>query len=122
MFVFYTAAPNMVPEVMVSSLMATPQPPLQPTQVNFTLNWDEPFDNFDPILNYTIITTCSDASCPLTYVTSSDVTTLDISYDIPITAVNYTISITANNTVGTSNATTRILAGMSVYMGHVVVL
>jgi len=102
----------MVPGVTLSSISAIPQPPAGPTtQVNFTLNWDEPFDNFDPILNYTIITNCSDASCPLTYVTSSDVTTLDVSYDIPITAVNYTISITANNTVGTSNVTTRILAG-----------
>ena len=109
----YTAAPSIVPGLRISSISAIPQPPAGPTtRVNFTLNWDEPFDNFDPILNYTIITTCSDATvCPVTHVTRSDVTTLDISYDISIIAVNYTISITANNTVGTSNATARILAG-----------
>ena len=95
----------------ISSISTIPQPPTQPTQVNFTLNWDEPFTNFDPILNYTIITTCSDATvCPITHVTSSDVTTLGFSFDV-LVAVNYTISITANNNVGTSNATTRILVG-----------
>ena len=111
-FVFLIAVPNMVPGVMVdvSSVSAAPQPPAQPTQFNLTLNWRAPFDNFDPILNYTIITTCSDASCPVTHVTRSNVTTLDISYNIPITAVNYTISITASNTVGTSDPTIRILA------------
>ena len=79
---------------------------------NFTLSWDKPFDNFDPILNYTIITSCSDNTvCPVTHVTGSDVTTLDISYTLPIITVNYTISISANNTFGASDPVMRVLAG-----------
>ena len=104
----------MVPGVMLdmSSVSATPQFPAQPTQFSFTLNWGVPFANFDPILNYTIITSCSDNTvCPVTHVTGSDVTTLDISYTVPIITVNYTISISANNTVGSSDPVMRILAG-----------
>ena len=110
----YSDVPDMVPGVMVdiSSISATPQFPAQPTQFSFTLNWGIPFANFDPILNYTIITSCSDNTvCPVTHVTGSDVTTLDISYTLPIITVNYTISITANNTVGSSDPVMRIFAG-----------
>ena len=108
----------MVPGVMadISSISAVPQFPAQPIQFNFTLNWDEPFENFDPILNYTIITSCSDNTvCPVTHVTGSDVTTLDISYTLPIITVNYTISITANNTVGSSDPAIIILAGKYIH-------
>ncbi|XP_065897957.1 uncharacterized protein [Dysidea avara] len=111
--VYLADVPNMVPGVMLdmSSISATPQFPAQPTQFDFTLNWGVPFANFDPILNYTIITSCSDNTvCPVTHVTCSDVTTLDISYTLPIITVNYTISITANNTVGSSDPVMRILA------------
>ncbi|XP_065897929.1 adhesion G protein-coupled receptor L3-like isoform X2 [Dysidea avara] len=110
--VYLAAVPDIVPGVMVdiSSISSTPQFPAQPTQFSFTLNWGEPFANFDPILNYTIITSCSDNTvCPVTHVTGSDVTTLDISYTLPIITVNYTISITANNTVGLSDPVMRIL-------------
>ncbi|XP_065912197.1 uncharacterized protein [Dysidea avara] len=111
--VYLADVPNMVPGVMLdmSSVSATPQFPAQPTQFSFTLNWGVPFANFDPILNYTIITSCSDNTvCPVTHVTGSDVTTLDISYTVPIITVNYTISISANNTVGSSDPVMRILA------------
>jgi len=105
----------MVPGVMVdiSSISATPQFPAQPEQFSFTLNWGVPSANFDPILNYTIITTCSDNTvCPVTHVTDSDVTTLDISYTLPvIITANYTLSITANNSVGSSDPVMRIFAG-----------
>ena len=110
----YSDVPDMVPGVMVdiSSISATPQFPAQPTQFSFTLNWGIPFANFDPISNYTIITSCSDNTvCPVTHVTGSDVTTLDISYTLPIITVNYTISVTANNTVGSSDPVMRIFAG-----------
>ena len=106
----------MVLNVTVSSISIIPQPPVQPTQVNFTLNftlnWDEPFANFDPILNYTIIITCSDAQVrPVMQHTGCNTTTLDISYDIPIIAYNYTISVMANNTVGSSEPAVIFLVG-----------
>ncbi|XP_065892637.1 uncharacterized protein [Dysidea avara] len=112
-FLLIADVPDMVPCVMVdiSSISAKPQFPAQPTQFSFTLNWGVPFANFDPILNYTIITSCSENTvCPVTHVTCSDVTTFDISYTLPIITVNYTISITAGNTVGSSDPVIRILA------------
>ena len=70
--------------------------------VNLTLRWTQPFANFDPIQNYTIVIACTSGGCPVILTTDNFTVTMDISY---ITRVNnVTIMVTANNTVGDSDA------------------
>ncbi|XP_065912117.1 uncharacterized protein [Dysidea avara] len=112
-FLYVAGVPDMVPGFGLFSNMIVVD--MTKRVRNFTLSWDKPFDNFDPILNYTIITSCSDNTvCPVTHVTGSDVTTLDISYTLPIITVNYTISISANNTFGASDPVMRVLAAPNI--------
>ena len=70
--------------------------------VTLTLNWEEPFNNFDPIVNYTV--SCSgDVTCPPNFTTIDNTTT---SYTItnltPMT--NYTFSVVATNSIGSGEA------------------
>ena len=76
--------------------------------VNFTLNWDEPFDNFDPIVNYTITINCNDASCPVMFTVTA--TSASVSFITDLSMMT-PLSVTATNTVGTSDPTTIITAG-----------
>ena len=86
--------------------------------VSFTLNWNEPFDNFDPMVNYTITIDCTNATgCPMMFTT--DLTTLDVNLITDLSLMNHTISITANNTVGRSDATIRVIVGKLVYFSVV---
>ena len=71
------------------------------TIFGFTLNWTEPFDNFDPIHNYTIIIGCDGSGCPVTLTADGNATSIDVSYATRTT--NITIMITAMNSVGTSH-------------------
>ena len=76
--------------------------------VNFTLEWDEPFDNFDLILNYTVIITCTNVTgCPVTFTTN--ITRLDVSLMTNLAMMNHSIAITANNSIGGSDPTTRFI-------------
>ena len=87
---------------------------------DFTLNWDEPFANFDPIVNYTINISCTnDTGCPAMFNTPGNVTYLDVNLITNLSMMNHTISVAASNTVGTSNATTRIIAGKVLFTLHV---
>ena len=70
--------------------------------VTLTLNWREPFNNFDPIVNYTV--SCSgDVTCPPNFTTTDNTTT---SYTITnLTArTNYTFSVVATNSIGSGEA------------------
>ena len=83
--------------------------------VTLTLSWEEPFNNFDPILNYTV--SCSgDVTCPTNFTTTDSTTR---SYTIPnlIPMTNYTFSVVATNSIGSGVAgvvmiTTPPAAGM----------
>ena len=94
--VYYAGAPNQVPTLHIDT--AT----LEGDMVNITLSWEEPFNNFDPIVSYTVL--CSgDDQCP------EDFTTLDNttrSYTITnLTSVtNYTFSVVATNSIGSGEA------------------
>jgi len=80
--------------------------------VSFRLNWDEPFANFDPIVNYNITISCiNNIVCPMMFTTNNVTRTLDVNLITDLSMMNHTISVTASNTVGTSNATTRIIVG-----------
>ena len=63
--------------------------------VTLTLSWGEPFNNFDPIVNYTV--SCSgDVTCPLTFNTTTRSYT--ITNLTPMTS--YTFSVVATNSIG----------------------
>ena len=70
--------------------------------VTLTLSWGEPFNNLDPIVNYTV--SCSgDVTCPPNFTTTDNTTR---SYNItnlsPMTT--YTFSVIATNSIGSGKA------------------
>ena len=70
--------------------------------VSHTLRWEEPFNNYDPIVNYTV--SCSgDVTCPPNFTTIDDNTrSLTINSLTPIT--NYIFSVVATNSIGSGEA------------------
>ena len=70
--------------------------------VTLTLSWGEPFNNFDPIVNYTV--SCSgDDACPL-YFTTTDNTTRSYTITDLTTMTTYTFSVVATNSIGSGEA------------------
>ena len=70
--------------------------------VTFTLSWGEPFNNLDPIVNYTM--SCSgDGTCPPNF-TSADNTTRSYTITNLIPMTNYTFSVVATNSIGSGEA------------------
>ena len=88
----------MVPEVIVDDNTIN----INGNNVTLTLSWREPFNNFDPIVNYTV--SCSgDVTCPPNFTTTDNTTR---SYTIinltPMTT--YTFSVVATNSIGSGEA------------------
>jgi len=101
-FCFILAAPDIVPNVMVDLNTIVVMSDGIDSTFTFTLSWGVPFDNFDPIQNYTItITGCTVSECPLTLTTDNVTTSLEISYTTR-TPTNVTIMVTASNTIDSS--------------------
>ena len=70
--------------------------------VTLTLSWGEPFNNFDPIVNYTV--SCSgDVTCPPDF-TTTDNTTRTYTINNLNQMTNYTFSVVANNSIGGGEA------------------
>ena len=69
--------------------------------VTLTLSWGEPFNNLDPIINYTV--SCSgDVTCPLNFTTDNTTRSYTITNLTPMT--NYTFSVVATNTIGSGES------------------
>ena len=70
--------------------------------VTLTLNWGEPFNNLDPIVNYTV--SCSgDVTCALNFTTTDNTTRSYIITNLtPMTT--YTFSVVATNSIGSGEA------------------
>ena len=70
--------------------------------VTLTLNWGEPFNNLDPIVNYTV--SCSgNVTCPPNFTTTDNTTrSYTITSLTPMT--NYTFSVVATNSIGSGEA------------------
>ena len=86
-----TGVPATVPDVTVDIN-------INGANVTVTLSWGEPFNNFDPIVNYTV--SCSgDATCPPTFTTTDNTTrSYTITNLTPMT--DYTFSVVATNSIG----------------------
>ena len=68
-------------------------------KIRLTLSWGKPFDNFDPIVNYTV--SCSgDVTCPPNFTTTARSYT--ITNLTPMT--NYIFSVVATNSIGSGEA------------------
>ena len=68
--------------------------------VTLTLSWREPFNNFDPIVSYTV--SCSgDVTCPST---TTDNTTRSYTITNLTPMTNYTFSVVATNSIGSGEA------------------
>ena len=81
-------------------------------EVNFTLSWNEPFANFDPIVNYTVTIICTnDATCPVIVNTDNVTRTANVTFITDILEEITTISVTATNAIGTSDPAIRIFGG-----------
>ena len=88
----------MVPNVMVGLNTIN----INNSIITLTLNWGEPFNNFDPIVNYTV--SCSgDVTCPPNF-TTTDNTTRSYTIINLTTMTTYTFSVVATNSVGSGEA------------------
>ena len=70
--------------------------------VTLILNWGEPFNSLDTIVNYTV--SCSgDVTCPPNFTTTDNTTrSYTITNLTPMT--NYTFSVVATNSIGSGEA------------------
>ena len=78
------------------------------SNICFILNWDEPFANFDPIVNYTVTINCNDASCPVMLTVATTSASVNFITDLSMMTP---LSVTASNTVGTSDPAIIMIAG-----------
>ena len=70
--------------------------------VTLTLSWGEPFNNFDPIVSFTV--SCSgDVTCPPSF-TTTDNTTRSYTITNLIPMITYTFSVVATNSIGSGEA------------------
>ena len=88
---FIIGAPRIVPNVIVNSST-------NGNNVILTLSWGEPFNNLDPIVNYTV--SCSgNVTCPPNFTTTDNTTrSYTITNLTPMTT--YTFSVVATNSIG----------------------
>ena len=91
----------MVPGVTVDNSTIN----IKGSNVTFTLRWREPFNNLDPIVNYTV-SYFGNGTCPLNFTTTDNTTR---SYPITnlTTMTSYTFSVVATNFVGSGKAGTQ---------------
>ena len=91
---FATDVPDQVPEFTGMADSMT----LEGDILNITLSWGEPFNNFDPIINYTV--TCSgDNRCPDDYTTADNTTRIFTVTNLNLTT-NYVFNVFATNSLG----------------------
>ena len=95
----YLGVPGMVPYVTVDENTIVV---VNGNVVTLTLSWREPFNNFDPIVNYTV--SCSgDVTCPPNF-TTTDNTTRNYTITNLAPKTNYTFSVVATNSIGSGEA------------------
>ena len=82
--------------------------------VTLALSWGEPFNNLDPIVNYTV--SCSgDVTCPPNFTTADNTTrSYTITNLTPMT--NYTFSVVATNSIGSGEAGVVMITTPGIFM------
>ena len=68
------------------------------SNVTFMMSWEEPFNNLNSIVNYTV-SCSSDFPCPPNF-TTADNTTRNHTITNLTTVTNYTFSVVATNSIG----------------------
>ena len=96
-YVFIPGVPGIVPSVTVDDKST-----INGNIVILTLSWGEPFNNFYPIVNYTVLCSGDDA-CPPNFTTTDNSTR---SYTITnlTRMTTYTFSVIATNSIGSGEA------------------
>jgi len=93
-----TGVPAMVPDVIADANTIN----INGSNVTITLSWGGPFNNLDPIVNYTV--SCSgDVACPPNF-TTTDNTTRSYTITNLMPGTNYTFSVVATNSIGNGEA------------------
>ena len=93
--VFITGVPAVISNIMSGLFIGR-------TNITLTLRWREPFNYFDPIVNYTV--SCSgDVTCPPNF-TTTDNTTRSYTITNLTTMTTYTFSVVATNSIGSGEA------------------
>ena len=97
-----SATPNSVPPVVPRVAIDRNTININGNNVTLTLSWGEPFNNLDPIVNYTV--SCSgDVTCPSNFTTTdSTVRSYTITNLPPMT--NYIFSVVTTNSIGSGKA------------------
>ena len=94
----YTGVPAIVPDVTVDDNTIN----INGNIVTLTLSWGEPFNNLDPIVNYTV-SYSGDVTCPPNF-TATDNTTRSYTITNLTTMTTYTFSVVAANSIGSGEA------------------
>ena len=95
-----TGVPEIVPSIRIDDNTIN----INGHNVTLTLSWGEPFNNLDPIVNYTV--SCSgDVTCPPNInFTTTDNTTRSYTITNLTPMTNYTFSVVATNSIGNGEA------------------
>jgi len=92
-----TGVPAMVPGLIADKNT------LNGNTVTLTLSWGEPFNNLDPIVNYTV--SCSgDVTCPPSLTTTDNTRRSYTIASLLMPGTNYTFSVVATNSIGSGEA------------------
>ena len=95
---YFAGVPTIVPDVTVDSSTIN----INGIYVTVTLSWGEPFNNLDPIVNYTV--SCSGhVTCPPNF-TTTDNTTRSYTITNLTPKTHYTFSVVATNFIGSGEA------------------
>ena len=90
----------MVPSVMIDESSVN----TDGNYVTLTLRWEEPFNNFDSIVNYTV--SCSgDVTCPPNFTTTDNITRSYTITDTTLTPMTtFLFTVVATNSIGSGEA------------------
>ncbi|XP_065889207.1 uncharacterized protein [Dysidea avara] len=100
-----------LPEMVFNLIIVPDSVIVDGGNVNFMVYWGEPFNNFDPIISYTI--RCDGTSgCVAPFVTSDNTTRNHTFTSLPA-AANYTFTVFATNSLGNGMAANLMVNGFS---------